>query len=303
MHLAGHAQLEEPAQRPLHVALAQQGDEFVAQPHAGQVAHQVHVHAALGEALGLLVHAEAVAVLVAHGAEDPGGVLDEAQVVEHADDAVAQVAEAAEEVDDRAEVRPAQRDGHGVDGEIAAEQVLADGGVLHPGQRGRIVVELGAGGGHVDVEGLARTARSQAGASPRTVGRKQHHRGLELAVGAHPAPQFGGQAGGELDAVALHRDVDVDVGLLQQQVADEPAHQIDAGEVLRQSRAGPEQPSEERVVGQRLHGVDLRRGRLRLLLLPAALVGGQHVGAGGDADHVRHPGGAVRAPPLRRPRR
>ena len=169
----------------------------------------------LAKPLGLLVHPEAVAVLVAHRPEDPGGVFDEAQVVEHPDDAVPQVAEPAEEVDHRAEVLPAQGDGHGVDGEVPAEEVLADGGVLHPRQCGRMVVELGTGGGDIHVEGLP------AGSHPRRrlaedLRRQKHDRGLELPVRPHPAPQFGRQAGGELDAVSFDGDIHVDVGLVDE---------------------------------------------------------------------------------------
>ena len=121
--------------------------------------------------------------------------------------------------------------------------------MLHPRQRGRIVVELGARGGDVDVEGLA--GRAQPGRRLSQDGRReQHHGGLELAVGAHPSAQLGGQAGGELDAVALDGDVDVGVGLLQQQVADETTHEVYAGEILGERRAGPEEPPEEGVLGQ-----------------------------------------------------
>ena len=289
MHFPSDPQVEEPSQRPFDVPFAQEGYQFVSQADAGEVAHQVHVHATLGEAVGLVVHAEAVAVLVADRPEDAGGILDEAQIVQHADDSVAQVAVSAEEVDDRAEVLPAQRDGHGVDGEVAAEQVLADGGVLHARQRGRVVVELGARGRHVDVERLA-TRAHPGGRLSQDVGREKHHGRLELAVRADPPPELSGQTGGERDAVALDGYVHVDVGLVQKEVADESAHQVDPGEILRQRRAGPEESAEERVLGQRLHGVELRPGRLDLFLLPTPLIGGQHIGAGDDADHVAHPG-------------
>ncbi len=164
--------------------------------------------------------------------------------------------------------------------------------MLHPGQRRGIVVELRARGGHVDVERLAAGAQPGRGLSQH-VGRQKHHGRLELAVRPHASAQLGGKPGGELDAVPLHRDVDVDVGLVEQQVAHEPAHQVHPGEILRQRGAGPEQPPEEGVLRQRLHGVDLRRGRLGLLLLPPPLICGQHVGAGDDADDVGHRGRAL----------
>ena len=54
-------------------------------------------------------------------------------------------------------------------------------------------------------------------------------------MGPDAAAQLRGQTSGKIYAVALHRHVDVDVGLLEQQIADETPHQIHPGEVLRQS--------------------------------------------------------------------
>ena len=44
----------------------------------------------------------------------------------------------------------------------------------------------------------------------------------------HAAAQLRGQVLGEIDAVALDGDVDVVVGLAQDHVAHEAAHQVDA---------------------------------------------------------------------------
>ena len=96
------------------------------------------------------LHVEAVAVLVAQRAEEPGRVVDEGEVVEDPQDAGLQVAKAAEEVDQAPEVLALERDREGVDREVAPVEVLPDRGLLDRGQGARVVVELGAGGGDVD---------------------------------------------------------------------------------------------------------------------------------------------------------
>ena len=72
-----------------------------------------------------------VAVLVAERAKEPGRVVDEGEVVQHPDDTGLEVAEAAEEVHEPAEVLTLEGDGHCVDREVAAVEILADGGLLH----------------------------------------------------------------------------------------------------------------------------------------------------------------------------
>ncbi len=57
--------------------------------------------------------------LVAHGAEDAGGIFDEAQVVEHPDALLAQIVEAVEVVEQDTEVARIERHGHGVDRKFA----------------------------------------------------------------------------------------------------------------------------------------------------------------------------------------
>ncbi len=96
-----------------------------------------------------LLQLETVALLETDRPEDARRVLHEAQVVQDADVTPLQVAQAPEEVEQLPEALPAQGDGHGVDGEIAAVEVLPDRGDLHRGQGRRIFVELGARGGHI----------------------------------------------------------------------------------------------------------------------------------------------------------
>ena len=186
--------------------------ELVAQARGGKLADQVHLDAGAGEAGRVPVHAEAVAVLVADRAEEPGRVVDEGQRVQDAHDSGLEVRPAAEEVDEVAERVALQRDGHRVDREVAAEEVLAQRGALDPGQRGRTVVELGAGRGHVD-------ARPVAG---------DHDRGAELLVRDGPAAERRRERAAERDAVPLDGDVEIEGRLVQEDVADGAADEVDA---------------------------------------------------------------------------
>ena len=71
--------------------------------------------------------AEAVAVLVADRPEDARRVVDEREVVEHADDAGARGRRRPPKGSTRSpEVLALERDGHRVDREVAAEEILAD---------------------------------------------------------------------------------------------------------------------------------------------------------------------------------
>ncbi len=71
---------------------------------------------------------EAEARRVADGAEDAGGVVPEGALVEDADKARVEVREAADGVEDLADVGAGQAEGEGVDAEVAAEKVPTDRG-------------------------------------------------------------------------------------------------------------------------------------------------------------------------------
>ena len=85
MDRAVDADLAEAKNRMVDRPFLEQRDQLVAQPLRREVADESHVNAAPGKPLGVVVHAEAEAVLVADRAKDPRRVVDEREVVEHAD--------------------------------------------------------------------------------------------------------------------------------------------------------------------------------------------------------------------------
>ena len=98
------AELGKPQDRVLDLALLQQRDELVTQPRRGEVADEPHLDRPAREPHRVLVHPEAVAVLVADRAEDPRRVVDEREVVQDADPPRLEVAPPAEGVDEPSEV-------------------------------------------------------------------------------------------------------------------------------------------------------------------------------------------------------
>src|SRR5262245_56836339 len=138
-----------------HVALAEQCFELVAEARAGKVADMARRDALAGEPGGVVVHAEAVTVLVADRAKDARWIVDERTVVEDSDAPSLEVLAAVERVDELAERVTFQRDGHRVDREVAAMQVFVDGAGLDRREDGRGGVGLVARGHDVDAPGGA----------------------------------------------------------------------------------------------------------------------------------------------------
>ena len=143
-------------------------------------------------------------------AEQACRILHEGEAVQDAYDAGAEVALAAVGIEQLPELGRRQCDGHGVDREVAPQQVLADRRMLDGRQRSRVLVVLGAGARHVN----ALVARDD-------------DRRAERAMCMHPPSQPLGQRVGEPDPVALNRQVDVEGRLTQQQIADGAADKVD----------------------------------------------------------------------------
>src|SRR5205814_215337 len=156
--------------------------------------------------------------------EDAGRVVDEREVVEYADPARVEVHPTPEGIDEPAVVLALQRHGHRVDREVAAKEVLADRRVLDRRQRGRGVVELGAGGHDVDTLAVP----------------VDDDRGAELLVRTYAAAQRVGERLCERNRVALDRDIDVEAALSEEDVPHSPADEIHALEVAAQGGDGLE---------------------------------------------------------------
>ncbi len=190
----------------------------------------------------MVVHPEAVAVLVADRPEDPGRVLDEGQVVEDPDALRSEVAPASERVDEPAEVVALERGGHRVDREVAPEQVLPDRGVLHRRKRCRCVVEL-------------RPGRDDVDSLPVAV---YDHRRAELLVWPNAPAELRGDAACEIDRVAFDCDVHVEALLSEEDVANGAAHEVDPVVRLAGGRDCFERAAEpverDELVGDRLAG-------------------------------------------------
>ena len=135
--------------------------------------------------------------------------------MQHADDAVLQVLEPAEVVHEPAEVLAAERRRHRVDREVAAVEVLPDRSLLDRRQRTRAVVELRPRGGDVHAASVV-----------------DDDRRAETVVRDNTAAKRLGKSFAERDAVALDRDVDVEVGLAHEHVPNGAADEVDAFEML-----------------------------------------------------------------------
>jgi hypothetical protein len=161
------------------------------------------------------VHPETESRLVANGPQQAGRVLDEAQVVEHADRLLAQVAKAAEEVVRGAEVFGLERRRHRVDREVSARKIVSQGRALDLGKGAGSPVELGARRGHVDAHLAAAVSSFD-------------DRRLELLVRMGADTELARQVARERERVPLDHDVEIEALLAEQHVSDSAAHQIHA---------------------------------------------------------------------------
>ena len=212
VNLLLRAQLGQPRDRMADVALLEEGHQLVPEARPGEVADVPRGDALAGERDGVLVHAEPVPVLVADRPEDSRRVVDERAVVQDADPPGLEVGAALERVDELAEVLALERDGHRVDREVAAVEVLLDRPRRHRGEHGRCVVRLAAG--RHEVEPLVVAVEDD--------------RGSELLVRADASVELLRDRACERDRVPFDDDVDVEVPLAEQDVADGSADEVDA---------------------------------------------------------------------------
>ena len=159
--------------------------------------------------------------------------------MEDADHSALEVLQAAAGVVEMAQVVAAQGNGHGVQGEIAAAQIVLERCALNQRQRPGLLVGLAPGGGQV---------QAQVGSA--------HGGGAEALVLADLALQPLGQRAGRGAGVALDGQVEVHGLSPSQEVAHRSAHQVDR----RQPLESAEQPVH---TGQAAHPLAQARVRLR----------------------------------------
>ncbi len=146
------------------------------------------------------------------GAHHPQGVVAEGDVgVERsADYSLAQVGHAVVAVDERAETRGIHAHGHGVDGEVAAGEIVVEGAVLHNGVTAFAVIALAARSHEFQFQRAAVQLGGAVVAVHRQVGARQSF----------------GYSLGKLYAAAHGNEVDILGMALQEDVAHVAAHHI-----------------------------------------------------------------------------
>ena len=128
----GQPELAQPHDRRRGRTLVEQLDELLPQARRRQSRDQGAVDGCARKRLGVLVHPKAEPALVAHRAEDARRVVDERLVVEDADDSLVEIGLSVIGIDELAVAARLQREGHRVDREVAAEEILLDAGRARP---------------------------------------------------------------------------------------------------------------------------------------------------------------------------
>ena len=251
---------------------------FMVNARTAQLVQQIERQHVLDEPFRRRVKMEAVTLLEAHGPQAARGILHKAQGMQHANDAVLDVPLPAEKIHHLSIRRTVQPDGEGIDGEIPSEQIHLDGGEFHRGQGRRIFVVFQTGRSHVDAQLLA--------VRPGV----DDHRSHELLVLAHPPVKGLGQGLGQLDAVALHHEVNILVVAVQQDVAHKAAHHIDgqgqlAPQIARQLENGAGM-GREAVAHDLGHVARLDGGGVIFLELHGFI--GKDIDEVGARDHAQH---------------
>ena len=130
--------------------------------------------------------------------------------MQHPDHAFAKIALAAIEIQKLATVIPIQANGQRVDREITAVQVLLDRGTFYLRQRSGIRIELGACRHKVQ----------------RLVSVQDPFSCAKAGVRTDPSPDIAGQRFGQRYRISLDDEIDIQVGPPQEQVAHEPADNV-----------------------------------------------------------------------------
>ena len=188
--------------------------EFVEDARRGELVQKAHGKGVAHKLFRGRPEAEVVALLEAHGPQDTGRILHEAQGVEHAYDPVLQIALAAKKVHHLAHGLAVQPYSQGVDGKVPAVEVHLDAAVLDSGHGSRGLVVFEPGRSHVHA------------LFPALFVRVEHNTREKLLVFAHPAVQTLGKGSRKAKAVALDNKVYVLVRGLEHEVANKAPHHI-----------------------------------------------------------------------------
>ena len=162
------------------------------------------------ERCGVLVHPEAVPILVADRPEDASRVVEKRSVVEHPNTSGFEIRPAFERIDEPAPVVSGQRRGHRVDREVPPEEVVFDRTRRDGRERARGLVRLRARG--YDVDPLVLAVEDDGGA--------------ELVVRPHAPAECFRERCREGDRVAFDGDVDVEARLSEQDVPNRAADEV-----------------------------------------------------------------------------
>ena len=254
-------ELAEPPNAVRGAGLLEQRDQLVTEPRRREVADEAHLDTAAKQARRVHLEAKPVSGLVADATEDARRVVDEREVVEHAEHASVEIGTATVRIGEPAEVVGPQRRGHGVDGEVASEQVLAERRTLDGRKRPGCVVELGARRHDVD---------------PLVVA-VLHDRRPEPLVRRRAAFESLRERVRKGDRVSLDGDVHVEALLAEEDVANRAADEVDALGPPAEPCHCTDDPVQPRVGLELLRNALIRlRGSRRDALQRAQQVGTAH---------------------------
>lgn len=135
--------------------------------------------------------------------------------MQNADEFVFEVFLSAERIVQFAEVIVVHADRHGVDGEVAAAEIVVEGGFGHCGERARMGVGFSAGGCKVKrLETRDWRIKNPSG-------------GEEFFVDGELAAVFFDEGAGEFDGVAFEGEIKVDDGATQHEVPNRTADEVE----------------------------------------------------------------------------
>ena len=181
------------------------------------------------ERLAARIEVESQPRFEAGRAQDAGGIFHKAHAVQHANDAIPQVGAPAEEVEGLPPMRGTEPDRQGVDGEIAAVEILFDGAPLHGGERGGVGVEFGPRRHEINErrQSLASFFRQIWGDGAPDFGIEQPLGGAKPAVLADFAAELVDERAAQRDGVAFDHQIYIENRLVEQQVAHDAAHEVE----------------------------------------------------------------------------